>query len=80
LTDKTLAPTSHVRRIPHRLELDSTIALDRLSPDYRGAVLRLGLAVVIELVDGRLTYWSLQHSPGRPDFHAPSAFAVRIGP
>lgn len=78
LTDETLAPTIKVRRIPHRLELEAQIALDRLSPTYVGSVLHLALAVVMELDDGRLTYWSLHHAPGKPDFHHPSGFAVRL--
>ena len=80
LSDPALAPTIAVRRIPGRLELDATIALDRLSPRYAHQVLRIGLSAVIELMDGRLTYWSLHHAPGKPDFHHPSAFTLRLEP
>lgn len=80
LTDETLAPTIKVRRIPHRLELDAAIELDRLSPAYARSVLQLGLAAVVELDDGRLTYWSLHHASGKPDFHHRDAFTVRLEP
>lgn len=80
LNDPSLAPTIDVRRIPHRLELDTVIALDRLSATYEKTALLLGLAAVIELDDGRLTYWSLHHAPGQPDFHHASAFTVRLEP
>jgi hypothetical protein len=78
LADATQAPTIKVRHIPNRLELDAVIALDRLSPAYVTSDLRLGLSAVIELQDGRLTYWSLHHAPGKPDFHHKSAFVVQL--
>jgi hypothetical protein len=28
--------------------------------------------------DGRLSYWSLEHAPGRPDFHHPRGFALEL--
>lgn len=78
LDDATLAPAIAVRRIPHRIELDARIELSRLSPTYARGVVWLGLSAVIELDDGRLTYWSLHHAPGKPDFHHASAFTVRL--
>jgi hypothetical protein len=78
LSDAALAPRITVRRIPHRLELEATIRLEALSPTYARGELRLALAAVIELSDGRLTYWSLHHAPGKPDFHHPSGFSVRL--
>lgn len=80
LADSRLAPATQVRRTPNRLELDAHMHLDRLSPAYAQATLRLGLAAVMELDDGALTYWSLQHAPGKPDFHHPSGFALRLEP
>ncbi len=43
-----------------------------------GAPARLALAAVIEEVNGRLAYWALRHPPGKPDFHHPDGFMVRI--
>jgi hypothetical protein len=80
LNDATLAPAIAVRRIPNRLELDAAIELNRLSPTYARRPVQLGLSAVIELGDGRLTYWSLHHAPGKPDFHHASAFAARLDP
>jgi hypothetical protein len=57
------------------LELDAQI--DRgLLP--QGRRLRLVLSAVLEDTDGVLSYWALQHPPGRPDFHHPDAFAVQL--
>ena len=39
---------------------------------------RLGLSAVIEEKGGALSYWALRHAPGRPDFHHPRAFALRL--
>ncbi len=43
--------------------------------EFQGEALRLGLAVVIEDMEGRLSYWALAHAPGNPDFHHPATFA-----
>lgn len=70
-----LAPEIAVRRTPSGLELDAQI--DRgLLP--QGRRLRLVLSAVLEDTDGVLSYWALQHPPGRPDFHHPDAFAVQL--
>jgi hypothetical protein len=39
---------------------------------------RLGLCAVIEDTGGALSYWALQHPPGKPDFHHDSAFALDL--
>jgi hypothetical protein len=80
LTDGALAPRIAVRSTPERLELDAVLPLARLSPEYSRAVLRIGLAAVVEEVDGTLSYWSLCHPPGKPDFHHADAFALRLEP
>lgn len=41
--------------------------------------LALALSAVVEGADGSLAYWALRHPPGRPDFHAPAAFALVLG-
>ena len=40
--------------------------------------LAVGLSAVVENGDGSLSYWALRHPPGRPDFHHPDAFALRL--
>jgi hypothetical protein len=39
---------------------------------------RLALAAVIEAADGRISYWSLAHPSGRPDFHHAAGFAAAL--
>jgi len=46
----------------------------------RRPVLAVALAAVVEGADGSLAYWALRHAPGRPDFHAPAAFALVLDP
>lgn len=38
----------------------------------------IGLTAVLEERNGRISYWSLQHPPGRPDFHHPTCFALEL--
>jgi hypothetical protein len=53
------------------LELEASVAV---APGR----LLVGLCAVIEERDGRLSYWSLRHPPGRPDFHHREAFALEL--
>ena len=39
---------------------------------------RLGLAAVIEEMDGQKSYWALAHPPGKPDFHRADSFLVQL--
>jgi hypothetical protein len=38
----------------------------------------VALCAVVEAADGALSYWALRHAPGKPDFHHPDAFALRL--
>ena len=78
LADEAFAPSIVVRDEPGGLQLQATVPLDRLSAAYATGLLRLGLAAVIEDASGTLSYWALRHPPGRPDFHHPDAFALRL--
>jgi hypothetical protein len=40
----------------------------------------LGLSAVIEETDGCISYWSLAHPPGKPDFHHPDCFVFELPP
>lgn len=42
------------------------------------AVWRIALSAVIEETRGRKSYWALSHPAGKPDFHAPEAFALHL--
>ena len=70
-----LDPGTVVHRTGDRLELDAEIRRDFLPP---GRSLRLGLSAVLEDADGVLSYWALQHPPGKPDFHHTDAFALQL--
>jgi hypothetical protein len=74
------APDIVVRATPDRLELDAFVAVDGLSPAYANAPLRLALATVVEERNGALSYWSLHHPAGAPDFHHADAFVLRVEP
>ena len=70
-----LTPGILVRKTMDRLELDAEIRRYCLPP---GRLLRMGLSAVVEDADGVLSYWALQHPPGKPDFHHADAFALQI--
>jgi len=84
--DMRLAPSQRepqivVRREPDAITLDVLVALADLSGgSYRDAALRVGLSVVVEATDGRLSYWALHHPSDRPDFHHPDGFTLRLAP
>ena len=75
-----LEPRIVVRRERDTLALDVLVALADLSCSYRDAVLRVGLSVVVEATNGRLSYWALHHPRAQPDFHDPDGFALRLEP
>ncbi len=57
------------------LQLEAAIPLELLPAS---GSLCLALSAVIEEERGFFTYWALAHAPGRPDFHHPAAFAMRL--
>jgi hypothetical protein len=73
--DVEFDPLIAVERDQTRLELDAEIGPALLPA---GECLRLGLSAVVEDADGALSYWSLRHPPGRPDFHHRDAFAMQL--
>lgn len=58
------------------LDLLATATLAGL-PELAGPW-RAGLTAVIEAADGSLSYWSVAHPPGRPDFHHADCFALQV--
>lgn len=69
------APTITVAKDEDRFILNAVIDL----PTGAGE-LRLAVAAVVEDSDGTITYWALNHPPGKPDFHHDDGFALEIGP
>jgi len=46
-------------------------------PDAEGNV-QSAPAAVLQDMEGRVSYWALDHAPGKPDFHHPRAFAATL--
>jgi hypothetical protein len=72
------APGLHVKRSAERLELTATVHLAGLAGLRDAAPLRVALATVVEDYRGRLSYWALEHPPGKPDFHHPDNFSIEL--
>jgi hypothetical protein len=47
-------------------------------PSVAGEQIELGVAVVLEAADGKLSYWALRHAATRPDFHRRESFVLRL--
>ena len=50
--------------------------IDRLIGDIK--LLRVALAAVVEDATGDLSYWSLRHAAGKPDFHHSDGFVLEL--
>jgi hypothetical protein len=61
-----------------RIALEAVVPRETLLALPGDSMLRLGLAAVIERVDGGCSYWALTHPGERPDFHDPDGFVLRI--
>jgi hypothetical protein len=72
------APEISVDRGEEGLELQSAVCLEHLAGLSDARELRIALAAVIEDENGRLSYWGLRHPPGKPDFHHPNGFALKV--
>jgi hypothetical protein len=78
VVENVAAPVIAVSQAGDVLELEATVALPSII-DPR-AWLKLALSAVIEDERGALSYWALNHPPGKPDFHHPEAFALEMEP
>jgi hypothetical protein len=72
------APQISVGHETARLSLQA--AVDLQAPPLVDCGLRLALSAVVEDADGQLSYWALAHHGGKPDFHHPDGFILRIDP
>jgi hypothetical protein len=72
------APEISVHRGGAGLELRSVVRLEHLAGLCDAPYLRIALAAVIEDNNGSLSYWGLRHPPGKPDFHHPNGFALKV--
>jgi hypothetical protein len=71
-------PRVEVVRRENTLELTARISLQCFEDLTKSAAWRIGLSAVIEETSGRLSYWALNHPPGRPDFHHRDGFALEL--
>ena len=78
--DDTRAPDITVRHTDSGLSLDAQVLLLDLIPSGAPLGLRIGLAAVLEDRDGRLSYWAARHPSGKPDFHHPDSFTLKLAP
>lgn len=78
LADAPVDPGIVVQRGESSCELEATLRLERLSPQYAHAPLALALSAVIEDREGGLSYWGLAHPSGKPDFHHRDSFALAV--
>jgi hypothetical protein len=69
-----LAPATRWVQSADRLELHLTLPATALP----GLPLSLAATAVLETAAGGLTYWSLAHAPGPPDFHHPDGFVLAL--
>jgi len=79
-TNVTVPPSLEVRNFDDRLELDAAIRLPEPVDPPGGRTLKLALTAVVEDNSGTLSYWALQHAPGKPDFHHPDGFVLELTP
>ncbi len=80
LEDEKFQPDITVRVTEDRLELYAVVDFEPLKKSASKASLRIGFSAVIEERRGMRTYWALHHPPGKPDFHHPDNFALRLQP
>lgn len=60
---------------PGRLTLTATLQSADLPS---GKLLHIGLTTVLESTGGDMAYWALHHAAGKPDFHHPDTFTLKL--
>lgn len=72
------APRIVTTRDSGRLRVDVEADVTALSGLGNRPALLLALSAVLEDLDGRLSYWALEHPSAKPDFHDPGGFVLRL--
>jgi hypothetical protein len=75
MTDAEAAPEVHAARTARTLEVTASVELPR---DLADADWRVAVTAVVETLDGAVSYWSVQHPAGKPDFHHPDCFCLDL--
>jgi len=73
-----LAPKISVSNTADRFDLHAIVRLNRLPTIPPHSCLLLALSAVIEDQSGKLSYWAIRQPPGKPDFHHPDSFALKL--
>jgi hypothetical protein len=76
--DHSWMPQTSLRPLDSGLELHAVIRLGDIESLRGAARLLLAASAVIEESDGRISYWSIRHPAGKPDFHHHDSFALEI--
>jgi hypothetical protein len=71
-------PFIEVQRGADFYVLQASLDREQLAHHTKDALWRLGLSAVIEEESGAVSYWALQHPPGRADFHHSDCFALEL--
>jgi hypothetical protein len=72
------APHVEPRLTPTEFVLDCRLDLGGLGEPVESGPWRAAVTAVVEEGSGLKTYWSVEHGPGKPDFHHPDSFVVEI--
>lgn len=72
-----LAPEIEVQEKENGFMLAARLSHCLLPADAR---VRLGLSVVLEMLDGSKAYWALAHVASQPDFHLRDSFSLVLDP
>lgn len=75
--DGVVPPRIAAQSEAERFALEAAADLDG-APLPADGVWRVGLAAVIEDIDGGISYWALAHPSGAPDFHHADGFALAL--
>jgi hypothetical protein len=72
------APIISSQRDKARFELNVLLDLTHVPDLLPFEPWQVGLAAVIEDINGAKAYWALTHPPGKPDFHHADGFACQL--
>jgi hypothetical protein len=53
-------------------------AIVALPAEFDDTDVEVAITAVIEETDGTISYWAINHPPGKPDFHHPDCFALTL--
>ncbi len=70
------SPAIEARREAGMLEVQAQVLLP--APWDAAPALQVALTAVVETSDATLSYWSLMHPAGKPDFHHDDGFVVEL--